>query len=229
MATINMHMKFEIEIPKQTWLMLRKPCRLQTDGRTDRRTDKVNPVYPPSNFVGRGYNKITKSGRSFTGSHLVQSASLPQNSPKIFHTVFETLPVGAKLLPILTPDYCHPSQSNFTECKQDMVAVFYAPVNGQWVNQQALYFLGLSELTHVCEAPCMTGQLPSQLTKDCQPSGCTDEHYVSFPRMEHMPGSTCLLNWGKMYGYSYIWHNTEHCQIGWSILLFIFISEFIFD
>ena len=65
MATINMHMKFEMKIPKQTWLMLRKPCRLQTDGRTyrrtggwtDGRTDKVNPVYPPSNFVGRGYNK----------------------------------------------------------------------------------------------------------------------------------------------------------------------------
>ena len=60
MATINMHMKFEIEIPKQTWLMLRKPCRLQTDGQTDgqtdRRTDKVNPVYPSSNFVGQGYN-----------------------------------------------------------------------------------------------------------------------------------------------------------------------------
>ena len=55
MATINMHMKFEIEIPKQTWLMLRKPCRLQTDRRTDGQTDKVNPVYPPSNFVGRGY------------------------------------------------------------------------------------------------------------------------------------------------------------------------------
>ena len=36
--------------------MLRKPCRLQTDGQTDGRTDKVNPVYPPSNFVGRGYN-----------------------------------------------------------------------------------------------------------------------------------------------------------------------------
>ena len=57
MATINMHMKFEIEIPKQTWLMLRKPCRLQTDRRTDGQTDKVNPVYPPSNFVGRGYKK----------------------------------------------------------------------------------------------------------------------------------------------------------------------------
>ena len=37
--------------------MLRKPCRLQTDGRRDGQTDKVNPVYPPpSNFVGRGYN-----------------------------------------------------------------------------------------------------------------------------------------------------------------------------
>ena len=56
MATINMHMKFEIEIPKQTWLMLRKPCRLQTDGQTD----KVNPVYPPSNFVGRGYNNLNR-------------------------------------------------------------------------------------------------------------------------------------------------------------------------
>ena len=39
MTTINMHMKFQIEIPKQTWLMLRKPCRLQTDGRTDGQTD----------------------------------------------------------------------------------------------------------------------------------------------------------------------------------------------
>ena len=57
MITINMHVKFEIEIPKQTWLMLRKPCRLQTDRGTDRRTDKVNPVYPPPNFVGWGYNE----------------------------------------------------------------------------------------------------------------------------------------------------------------------------
>ena len=58
MTTINMHMKFEIEIPKQTWLMLQKPCCLQTD----RRTDKVNPVYPPSNFVGREYkNQIQSS------------------------------------------------------------------------------------------------------------------------------------------------------------------------
>ena len=73
MATINMHMKFESEIPKQTWLMLRKPCRLQTDGRTDRRTngqtDKVNPVYPPSNFVGRGYNK--KEMQKSEGTHYV--------------------------------------------------------------------------------------------------------------------------------------------------------------
>ena len=30
MTTINMHMKFEIEIPKQTWLTYRKPCHLQS-------------------------------------------------------------------------------------------------------------------------------------------------------------------------------------------------------
>ena len=28
MTTINMHIKFETEIPKQIWLMLQKPCRL---------------------------------------------------------------------------------------------------------------------------------------------------------------------------------------------------------
>ena len=33
----------------------------QTDGQTDRRTDKVNPVYPPSNFVGRGYKNEVES------------------------------------------------------------------------------------------------------------------------------------------------------------------------
>ena len=63
MATINMHMKFEIEIPKQTWLMLRKPCRLQTDGRTDRRTDgQGESSIPPSNFVERGYNNMVAYG-----------------------------------------------------------------------------------------------------------------------------------------------------------------------
>ena len=30
MATISMHMKSEIEIPKQTSLTLRKPCHLQS-------------------------------------------------------------------------------------------------------------------------------------------------------------------------------------------------------
>ena len=30
MSTINMHMKFDIEIPKQTWLTLWKPCHLQS-------------------------------------------------------------------------------------------------------------------------------------------------------------------------------------------------------
>ena len=39
--------------------------------------------------------------------------------------------------------------------------VFYAPVNGQWFNYQALYFLGLSELTHVCKVPCQHAWLGS--------------------------------------------------------------------
>ena len=30
MTTINMHMNFQIEIPKQTWLTLWKPCQLQS-------------------------------------------------------------------------------------------------------------------------------------------------------------------------------------------------------
>ena len=65
MATINMHMKFEIEIPKQTWLMLRKPCRLQTDGRTDGQTDRRTDgrtrwiqYTPPPTSLGGGIIKL---------------------------------------------------------------------------------------------------------------------------------------------------------------------------
>ena len=39
-AINKMHMKFEIEVPKQTWVTLRKPCRLQMDGQTDKQTDR---------------------------------------------------------------------------------------------------------------------------------------------------------------------------------------------
>ena len=44
MAPNNMHMKFEIEISKQTWVT---ETMSSTDGRTDRPTDNVNQVYPP--------------------------------------------------------------------------------------------------------------------------------------------------------------------------------------
>ena len=61
MATINMHMKFEIGIPKETWLMLRKPC-LQTDGRTDGRMDRRTrwiQYTPPPTSLGGGINTET--------------------------------------------------------------------------------------------------------------------------------------------------------------------------
>ena len=82
----------------------------------------VDPIHRRI-YTALGGNKIAKTGRSLHCG-LVHLDSLHWNSPKIYHTVFETLPVGAKSLPILTPDYWHPPQSNFTEYKQDMVAVF---------------------------------------------------------------------------------------------------------
>ena len=45
---------FEIEISQQTWLMLRKPCRLQTDGWTDRRTDGQGESSIPPTSLGGG-------------------------------------------------------------------------------------------------------------------------------------------------------------------------------
>ena len=49
---------------------------------------------------------MTKLGFFHRGLvHLLQSASYRLNSSRIFHTLFETLPVGAKSLPILTQDY----------------------------------------------------------------------------------------------------------------------------
>ena len=47
-ATNNMHMKHQIEIPKQTWVMLQNHVAYRrTDIQTDRQTEKVIPVYPP--------------------------------------------------------------------------------------------------------------------------------------------------------------------------------------
>ena len=79
MATINMHMKFEIEIPKQTWLMLRKPCRLQTDGRTDGQTDgrtKWIQYTPPPTSLGGGIKS-----RSFYTSFLGERPQHPSIQP----------------------------------------------------------------------------------------------------------------------------------------------------
>ena len=69
MATTNMHMNLEIEFPKETWLTLRKPCHLQTDGQTDGRTDKVNPVYPPPTSLGGGIKIQTANNEEVFLTH----------------------------------------------------------------------------------------------------------------------------------------------------------------
>ena len=56
------------------------------------------------------------------------------------------------------------------------------------------YILGVSHLNPCLPSPmhdwaagaAKLDNSPSQLTKDCQPSDCTEEHYVSLPGMEHM-------------------------------------------
>ena len=48
--------------------MLRKPCRLQTDGRTDGQGESS---IPPSNFVGRGYKKKTMKYQRLDMLHAV--------------------------------------------------------------------------------------------------------------------------------------------------------------
>ena len=53
MTTINMHIKFETEIPKQTWLMLRIPCRLPS-----LETEKSNMAARPPFWKWRTWKSI---------------------------------------------------------------------------------------------------------------------------------------------------------------------------
>ena len=69
-ATINMCMKFKIEIPQQSWFIPRKPCPLKTDGWTNWQTDEVNPVYPPTTLMPVG---IAPTTSSFSTLHLAST------------------------------------------------------------------------------------------------------------------------------------------------------------
>ena len=143
------------------------------------------------------------------------------------------LPVGAKSLPILTPDYWHPPQSNFTEYKQDIVAKFLCTCQWSmsWLASPVL--LGSQWVNPYLRSPmsvCMTGQL-GQLSTDnnpagslkmnCQSSDCTDRNYISLPGMEHMS-----VELRKKYVVIHI--NGITLNIGKSADLW-FISEFILD
>ena len=60
----RLHVKFHEDRCKGEAFIRLKPfyltARLQTDGRTDRRTDRVIPVYPPPNFVAGGIINVHK-------------------------------------------------------------------------------------------------------------------------------------------------------------------------
>ena len=49
---INIVLQFEKDWQSDTKDIDRKWFRLRTDGQTDGQTDKVNPVYPPTNLWG---------------------------------------------------------------------------------------------------------------------------------------------------------------------------------
>ena len=105
MATNYMHMKFQIKIPKQTWVTLRKPCRLQTDGQTDRQTDgqgdsSIPPHPPPTTTTTTTTTINNNNNNNFTtttttslgggtkkGLHNSETAAI-LNSPPPFLTLF---------------------------------------------------------------------------------------------------------------------------------------------
>ena len=59
MTIINMHMKFEIEIPKQTWLTSQKPCHLQSP-------ETENLIWPPG---GHFDNDVAENQQTPTHTH----------------------------------------------------------------------------------------------------------------------------------------------------------------
>ena len=55
---LNKMYKYEMDPTKTVGATERTRDAGRTDGQTDGRTDGVKPVYPPSNFVVRGYNEF---------------------------------------------------------------------------------------------------------------------------------------------------------------------------
>jgi hypothetical protein len=64
----------------------------KTDGRPDSRTDKLIPVYPPYNFVVRGYNKQELSQEQHTPYFLTApfSGCVAELVRKYIHIKFQS-------------------------------------------------------------------------------------------------------------------------------------------
>ena len=79
-------------------------------------------------------------------------------------------------------------------------------------DQQALYFLGLSELAHVCEVPCHHAWLDSwgsQLTQPADPASSllkivNHQNALRNIMFHYREWSTCLLNWGNIWLFIYM-------------------------
>ena len=171
-----------------------------------------------------GGNKITKSGRSFHWGlvHLVQSASLCWNSPK-----YSILYLKRSLSVPSHYQYClqiidiHPRaiSQNISKmwwqfflciCQWSMSSLASPVLLGsQWVK------------------PCLRSPMHEWAARAAKPDtdpasslkiACIYQTALMNIMFHSREWSTCLLNWGKIYGYSYIWHNRKN------IWLFIYMA-----
>ena len=80
-ATNNMHVKFEIEIPKQTWVMLQKPCCLQTDEWT-RCIQYAPPPPPPPYTHTHNHEAVISEQRELEQLERLHS-EIPPTAPRL--------------------------------------------------------------------------------------------------------------------------------------------------
>ena len=128
--------------------MLRKPCRLQTDGRTDRQTDKVNPVYPPPTSLGGGIKKCKWYTCYFSANFLMP----------------------AKITDVKFPI----RHSDFKSDKTDMPASFWEDCSFVFEPEKALF--DIFGCLHLLQSSMTYLMTLSDWTMSCQPGSSHAHH-----------------------------------------------------